>query len=280
MSITSSSVLVELNISVWTANKLDKDTTTKLTADSNATSDAAQVRKNLMAGTTLRKDIADFAALCRTWHNSQTLAWADRGARLLPTSLFMAYKTEVNARRATFTQLVDKFRLEYPKLMLTAAQHMGDLHDPADYPSVDEVMDKFGFRLVFSPVPESGDFRVDIPNQELDAIRKEYDANFVSRVDEAMRTPWDQLHKMLTTMSNKLGLEEKTRWHDTFLTNAQEMCGMLTHLNLTGDPKLEDARRKLESALIGLDIDDLKESENIRTNVKDKLDTILSGFDW
>jgi hypothetical protein len=133
---------------------------------------------------------------------------------------------------------------------------------------------------VFSPVPESGDFRVDIPNQELDAIRKEYDANFVSRVDEAMRTPWDQLHKMLTTMSNKLGLEEKTRWHDTFLTNAQEMCGMLTHLNLTGDPKLEDARRKLESALIGLDIDDLKESENIRTNVKDKLDTILSGFDW
>jgi hypothetical protein len=58
------------------------------------------------------------------------------------------------------------------------------------------------------------------------------------------------------------------------------MCGMLTHLNLTGDPKLEDARRKLESALIGLDIDDIKESENVRTNVKSKLDTILSGFDW
>jgi hypothetical protein len=284
MSITSSSVLVELNISVWTANKLDKDTTNRLTADNRAVADAAQVRKNLMAGTSRRKDIADFAAGCRLWHNSRTLPWADRGARLLPTSLFMDYKTEANARRDRFNGLVDTMLSEYEHILVPKAMNsLGDLFDPNDYPPVSEVREKFGFRLVFSPVPESGDFRLDIPAQELDAMRKEYDANFLSRIDEAMRTPWEQLHKMLTLMSDKLTEvegEDKRRWHDTFLTNAQDMCQMLTHLNVTADPKLEDARRKLESALLNVDMDIIKADGDARADVKSKLDAILSGYDW
>jgi hypothetical protein len=93
MSITSSAVLTELNISVWTANKLDKGATDNVTNNASAVKDAAQVRKNLMAGTHQRKAIADYAASCRLWHNTQTLPWADKGARLMPTSLFLGYKS-------------------------------------------------------------------------------------------------------------------------------------------------------------------------------------------
>ena len=50
MSITSASMLVELNISVWTANKIDRNATQKVADDNHATSNAAQVRKNLLAG--------------------------------------------------------------------------------------------------------------------------------------------------------------------------------------------------------------------------------------
>lgn len=284
MSITSSAVLVELNISVWTANKLDKHATETVLANNHATvADAAQVRKNLMAGTTLRKQIADYAAGCRLWHNMQTLPWSDKGPRILPTSLFMDYKAELNVRRDTFNRMTEEFRDKYPALIQTAANYMGDLHNPEDYPPVDEVMGKFGFKVVFSPVPESGDFRLDIPQQELEEVRRSYDDAFDTRLADAMRTPWEQLHKMLTSMSAKLteGDEDvKRRWHDTFLTNAQELCGMLTHLNITADPKLEAARRQLEVALIGTDIDDIKENEGTRADLKDKLDTILKGFEW
>lgn len=284
MSITSSAVLVEMNISVWTANKLDKSATDAVLVSNGATvADAAQVRKNLMAGTTLRKSIADYAAGCRLWHNMRTLPWSDKGPRILPTSLFMDYKAELNVRRDTFMRMVDEFRTNYPSLIQTAANYMGDLHNPADYPSVDEVVNKFGFKVVFSPVPESNDFRLDIPKQELEEVRQSYDDAFDTRLAEAMRTPWEQLHKMLTSMSDKLveGDEEtKRRWHDTFLTNAQDMCAMLTHLNITKDPKLEAARRQLETAMLGADIDDIKENESTRADLKTKLDAILSGYDW
>lgn len=284
MSITASAVLVEMNISVWTANKLDKSATDGVLVSNGATvADAAQVRKNLMAGTTARKQIADYAASCRLWHNTKTLPWSDKGPRLLPTSLFMDYKQELNVRRDTFLQMVEQFCVDYPALVQTAGNYMGRLFNADDYPPVDEVRAKFGFRTVFSPVPESGDFRLDIPQQELDDVRAGYEDAFNSRLADAMRTPWEQLHKMLTGMSAKLTESDedtKRRWHDTFLTNAQEMCAMLTHLNITKDPQLEAARRQLESALIGADIDDIKENESTRADLKARLDTILKGFEW
>lgn len=285
MSITSSAVLVEMNISVWTANKLDKSATEKVVSDNAAVQNAAQVRKNLMAGTTLRKDIADYAAGCRLWHNTRTLPWADKGARLLSTSLFMDYKSEANVRRDTFNKMVDNFIQQYPALVQTANNYLGTLFNPEDYPSVDEVRSKFGFRLVFSPVPESGDFRLQVAEQDLQDLRQQYESNFNDRLAEAMREPWDRLHKLLTGMSEKLtdveGEDEtKKRYHDTLITNAQSLCSLLTHLNVTKDAKLEQARRDLELTMLGADIDAIKESPEVRKGMKDKLDAILKQYEW
>lgn len=285
MSITSSSVMVEMNISVWTANKIDRGATDKVVSDNLAVQNAAQVRKNLMAGTSMRKDIADYAAGCRLWHNTRTLPWADKGARLLATSLFMDYKAEANVRRATFDKMVDNFMVQYPSLVQTANNYLGTLFNAEDYPSPDNVREKFGFRLVFSPVPEAGDFRLQVAEQDLNDLRQQYEESFNLRLSDAMREPWDRLHKLIAGMSEKLtdvdGEDEnKKRYHDTLITNAQSLCGMLTHLNITKDPQLEQARRDLEITMLGADIDAIKESPEVRKGMKDKLDAILKQYEW
>lgn len=284
MSIASSSILVELNISVWTANKLDKRVTDSVLVSNGAMSaDAGQFRKNLMAGTTIRKDIADFAASCRLWHNTTSLPWADRGARLLPTSLFLDYKTEANRRKMQFDHMVEHFLREYPTLQAQAQQHLGALYNPDDYPSVEAVAEKFGFKMVFTPLPEAGDFRLDVANEDLEELRRQYDNSLNARLNEAMQSQWDKLHDMLTRMSDKLVEpegEDKRRWHDTFISNAHDMCQMLTHLNVAKDPKLEEARLKLERAIHGVDIDDIKDDEFKREEVKSKLDAILKDYEW
>lgn len=289
MSISSSAVLVELNISVWTANKLDRDATDVVISNNSANSDAVKVHKNLMAGTNKRKQIADFASRTRLYHNQNTLAWSDKGARLLPTSLFMDYKTHMNAWRTKFDSMVDEFIANYDILIQQAQSNLGNLFNPSDYPSKEELRSKFGFKLVFSPLPESGDFRLDIPNTDIAELRKTYDAEYSDRLQSAMQDVWEKLHSMLIHMSDKLtdveGADEddkatKKRYHDTLLTNAQEMCGMLTHLNVTNDKKLEEARRDLERTLMGVDIEDVREYPSKRKEVKAKVDAILSKFDW
>lgn len=285
MTIASSSMLVELNISCWTGQRIDKTVTRQVTNDNSATADAGQFRKNLMAGTSLRKELADYAASCRLRHNQLTMPWADRGPRLLPTSLFLDYKAEMNGRQAYFEDKVAQFVRDYPAMQAQAQQALGALYDPEDYPSIAEVVTKFGFRMVFSPVPESGDFRLDLPAQELAEMRAQYDAAFDTRLAEAMREPWERMHTVLTAMTDKLAKVEaepegKTRWHDTFIGNAAELCKMLTHLNLTNDPQLEQARRDLEKAIAGVDIDDVKEDPGVRTDLKAKLDAMLKQYEW
>lgn len=285
MSISNSAMLVEMNISVWTGQRVDRAATNKTTMDAGATADAGQFKKNLAAGTTLRKELADYAALCRTWHNGRTMPWADRGPRLLPTSMFFDYKQEINARRDYFMAKVDKFCEAYPQLLADAPQHLGDLFNPADYPTVEEVRSKFGFQLVFSPVPESGDFRLAAGEEDLAELRAQYEDAYEVRVREAMQSAWDKVHDMLVRMSEKLtepeGDSAKPKlFHGTFITNVHDLCGLLTHLNITKDPKLEEARRSLERLVSNVDIDDVRKDVGTRIDLKAQVEQVLNKFDW
>jgi len=284
MSISNCAVLVELNISVWTAQVTARDVSDKVASDNHASHDAGKYTKNLMAGTTLRKSIADYAALCRTWHNGRTLPWHDKGARLLPTSMFLDYKTEANAREAHFNALKDKFVAQYANLMATAQASLGSMFDASDYPAVGEVADKFGFRLVFSPVPEAGDFRLTVGEEDLAELRAQYDTAYDARVGDAVKTTWAKLHDTLKGMSEKLtdNPDGKAKlFHGTWASNVREMCALLGHLNITQDPKLEQARRELVAAMGTLDVDDLKSDVGVRMDLKAKVDAAISRYsEW
>jgi len=283
MSISSSALLVELNISVWPASKLDREITDKVNTDASAVKGASQTKKNLFAGTSLRKDISDFAARVRLYHNKHTLPWADKGERMLPTALFMDYKQTINGFEQTFNMMCQNFFIEYPRLVVEAPTNLGSMYKAEDYPELTDVKLKFGFRRAVKPVPEAGDFRLDIPAHDLDEMREEFLKQQNNKLAEAMREPWDRLHEMLVGISEKLTDVEgdsKKRYHDTLISNPIELCSLLTKLNVTNDPKLEEARRQLEMTMLGADIEDLKGHAPARIELKSKVDEILKRFDW
>ena len=286
MSISSSAVLVSLNISVWPASTIDKEVTTRVLDDAMAHQNAGKFKKDLLAGTSLRKDIENRAARSRQFHAKQTIPWADKGDRLLPTCLFLEYKQTIDKELLEFNGMCEEFFQAYPTLCAAAPVNMGKLFKRDDYPDLDVVRGRFGFRSRISPLPEAGDFRLDVSNQEIADqiadIKTKYDADMQARLADAMRDPWDRLHKMLTTMSSKLADDksEGKRYHDTLVTNPLELCALLGKLNITKDPKLEDARLQLEATMRHADIEVIKSSPDVRESIKAKVDTILGKFDW
>jgi hypothetical protein len=64
------------------------------------------------------------------------------------------------------------------------------------------------------------------------------------------------------------------------VTNAQELVELLGKMNITNDPKLEDARKQLELTMLGADIETIKESAYVRETMKSKVDDILRRFEW
>lgn len=284
MSISASAVLVELNISVWPAAKIDREITDKVNSDAGAVQGASQTKKNLFAGTSLRKDIEKFAARVRLYHNQHTLPWADKGERLLPTKLFMDYKTTINNYEHTFNTMCNNFFVEYPRLVAEAPNALKGLYKAEDYPDIEEVRSKFGFRRTVKPVPEAGDFRLDVPAEDMQELVRVFETQQKEKLAEAVREPWERLHTMLTGISQKLtdaeGDESKKRYHDTLISNPLELCSLLTKLNITNDPKLEEARKQLELTMLGADIEGIKEDAHCRKALKSKVDDILNKFSF
>jgi hypothetical protein len=76
------------------------------------------------------------------------------------------------------------------------------------------------------------------------------------------------------------GEKVRKKFRDSVLENPAELCGLLTKLNITNDPHLEDARKMLEASIAGVDIKALRDSEAARVEVKQKVDNILKKFNW
>lgn len=283
ISLATSAMLVEVSVSCWTAKKLSRKESEELTEGKKAAKRAAQVHKNLLADDERLADIHKCASEIRTWINYVTVPWNDSGVRLISTKQFMEFKKNLDARKSIFDALVTKFVQMYPTLISAQAFKLGDMFDRAEYPSPDEVATKFGLYYAFSPLPEVGDFRVDIAQDIREALESEYASEFERRVENINREHWTRLKDMLDRISVNLGKHDdgKNRiFRDSMVDGALELCDMLRDMNVTNDPQLEAARKSLQAALLHVTPDELRKNEAIRTDVKSQVDAILDKFEW
>lgn len=285
VGIATSSMLVELNISCWTARKLDKKVSEEVDAAKNTKVKAGNYHKHLLAGNPHLEAVNKYAAKVRLWNTKQTIPWSDSGGRIVTMeNLFNGgYKSQLDDHKTEFERLADNFIQVYPTLISAAAFQLGDLFDRDEYPEPEAVAKKFRFQYTLMPLPTSGDFRIDIGEQVKNELMQHYEAHFNERLNVAMRDVWGRLHECLSHMSERLASDEEGNrkvFHGTLLTNAREMVGLLRRLNVTNDPKLEEARRDLENALTNADTESIKDSDYLRESVKNKVDAIINKYSW
>jgi hypothetical protein len=287
LNIDTCAMLVEFNASVWTARKLDKTTTDEVVASKNAgAKDAARVNKHLLAGRTELDVIQQAVSRARQFVYDNTAPWSDSGLRLLPTVNFMKFTERMNEFEEEMEAIVKSFVAIYPTLITAQALALGDMFKRDDYPTANEIMTKFSFRVNYMPVPSSGDFRVDVGNQAQAELKARLEALTQERIDSAMADVRERLSTHLKRMSDRLttdyvgGEAKQRRFHDTLVDGALELCDLTKSLNVTNDMALEGARKQLEELLVGVTPADLRKNEAIRQDVKKNVDAILDKFNF
>ena len=282
-SISSSAVLVDLNISVWTGRKMDKKVSAEIDADHSTQVRAGNYHKALMAGAQELEAITKYASNIRQWHSQQTLPWSDAGTRLVPTVRLFDYKAELAIREREFEHLVNEFLIAYDTLVQGAQLRLSSLFKLRDYPPRDVVASKFGMRYVFSPLPTSGDFRVDIGNEGLEELKQQFDTNQNRYIQQAMLDVWLRVKDVAERLSNQLRVDDsggKGKLYQSTLDGALELCEMLRSMNLTNDPELDQVRKNLQMTLQGVDLKELKKDEQVRLSVKSEIDDLISKFNF
>lgn len=279
-SISSSAMLVELNISVWTGRKYDKGVSAEIDVQKQATTRAGNYHKKLFADEPLFEAIGKYAGNARTYHYFGTMPWSDSGLRLLTTAMYFDYHKKITGMAQEFEQLVDNFLSDYDNMVGRARGKLGTLFSQEDYPSKDEVAGKFKFAVKYCPVPEVGDFRVNVGNEAMEQLRTSYAEFHQEQLKKAYDDVWQRAYESLKNMSEKLAGDKKQIFRDTLVTNVKDMCDLLEKFNITGDAKMRQARIKIEDALLGVTPDALREDDHLRLDTKSKVDALLKEFTW
>jgi hypothetical protein len=282
--VARASMMVDLHISVYSGRKQDKATQGEVTtAKGSGSKKAASVYKNLFAECKELDALTKFQARVRAEHYRLTLPWNDQGARLLPTATLLEYQQVMGRYRNEFDRLVDIFLDKYDTLVASAAFQLGTLFDRNEYLTRAQVARRFRMESSFTPLPTAGDFRLDVESEVQRELIAQYERRMESKLAQANQDAWSRLHAALLRLSDRLVIEEDgkgRKFHDTMVTGALDLCDLLRSLNVTNDPALTQAARKVEELLSGVTPKELRDEHSTRVQTKQRVDAILDAFDW
>jgi hypothetical protein len=277
MKLSDRALLVQLTISTWSANKLDKEISAETNAIKGTISGAGRYHKSLLPTCQLLDDIKKKATAIRAKFYENTLPWGVKGIQILPSANYLAFMQDFRKEKADYERLVRQFVPAYPQMVLDAQRFLGQAYKADDYPDINQIADKFAIDMQIMPVP-TDDFRVNIADEELARIHNEVQARVKQAGQEAMREVWQRLYDAVTHMAERLAKldEPGTRFHESTLEHVTSLCALLPRLNVLDDPNLEAMRQEVEGRLSGLSKDAVVNDKRFRNHTLDAANDIAA----
>jgi hypothetical protein len=244
-------VLVSVNISQWTARRLDKIVTQKVNSEHGASDDAGRYNKLLIEAERL-ESITKMVSAARALHYKMTKPWADEGARVLPNALFGEFSTKFREIKRDFHQAADDFCRDYPSYIEERRVKLANMFNPADYPAASEIRSKFRLDLHISSLPDAADFRSDLDAETEADIRAEIEASSQQAADNVVKHTHEQIAKVVGHMAEKLAeytttLNSNSAW-SLFKTNRKNAWCVQSPDGNSRDFKLKSDAIKFMSA--------------------------------
>jgi hypothetical protein len=262
--LSSRAMLVNFTMSTWTGRVKDRQVTNEVTINKNADNDCGAWWTYLIPKSVM-KELNNAAMACRLVHYKWTLPWQDGGCRILPAAAFLDYSKSMRDASNKFYKIIDNFiKVEYPEIVKNAEKRLGRLM-VQKLPDTETIREKFSVSHTIFPLPDANDFRVDIADVDVNAMREEMNNNIQSTLNTAMASVWDQLNTLVGKIESTLKEPDKI-FRDTLISNLSDFCMLIPKLNVTEDKKLEKFRKEAVEKLASLKPSNLREDKLARKN--------------
>lgn len=268
--LNNKAILVRFSVSQWTAQKFDKKATAEVEQNHNVNGEVGRFNKQLASKKYLAELSSNISA-ARKFHYQQTLPWLDADAiRILPVANFVRYQEGMAEFHAKHEAALDRFVQVYPDVIDEARYRLNGLFNPEEFPALSAIRGKFAWETSFSPVPDAGDFRVDLGNEVMDQMRTSMEqriaANYNAGMLDLFERVADQATHVATSLREYTGTR-KGRFNDSLVEKTIELASILPKLNVANDERLNDIARRIDEELCALGPDVLRENDYARVDV-------------
>ena len=268
-SLSSRAMLCSLSISMWSARKHDPDASQEIALRHGAQADAGRYHKVLLPKAALA-EIQKIVSDARQEHYFMTLPWDDNGYRVLPAAAYMDHTEKMRELSNRFMPAVEALACEFGKLVEEAKVRLGGLFRPEDYPAPDGLRSKFSFETKVMPLPDAGDFRVSLGDEEKERIKRQITTAVEASLQVASRDLWFRLYEAVMHLAKRLQAFQVTEegvehpFRDSVVTNLVKRVNIPPKLNVTADLDLKGLAAQVRASLL-VDPQELRKSESVRT---------------
>jgi hypothetical protein len=283
LDIRNFGMLVSLNTQRWHAKTRDHKAAADAANASGADARAFEARKRLLVGADEKLRAVHTAIdAARTDHYRMTLPWSTigvndhgkrAGPRLLPNTLFFDYTKKMGAHKIAMTTSLDEFVQAYPTLIAVAQQKLGSSFNVADYPAPSQIAQHFDLSFDFLPIPKGADFG-SVELHQAEKLSAALNRKTRQMLENAMQDAWKRLRDDVTHAHAALSNPE-SKFHYTLVDKMREHASMLTHLNVTKDPRIESIRDEIERGLCRWDIKEIRKDDSLRRRMAESAKTVL-----
>ena len=273
MSLATSSLLSTLTIKQWSARKYDRKISEEICVEKGATPSSGNFNKQLIPKEFLKK-VARIVNATRNYHYNNTLAWGHDGTELLPADHYLKYTQVMELYIDEFNAAVEEFITDYPSLITKVMNNLNEMYNSADYPSQDDLRGRFSMQYEISPVPEHGDFRIDLPAEELKKITEQLGDRLADAEEEAGKDLYRRLYTVVAKAVVVLMTPGKV-FRNSLILNIIELSDKVSNLNIDNDLELDRIADNTHALTSMTDIEALRDPESSYRELKAKHLTIL-----
>jgi hypothetical protein len=266
-NLTERAMLVSVSMSAWRGTKVDKSASREICETKNAKSDSARVYKRLVDRESL-SEITRLQTQARSLLYEMTLPWLDNGVRVLPSKLFFDFQDRMDDIESQHTDAVERFLENYDNALVDSMVRLGEMFNPAEYPTADQLRAKFSLKTTLFPVPD-GDFRV----QGVDT--SELEKKFQQQADERQAEMVKDLARRMAEISEEFASKVNSgkRFWDSLMTKVGDLGKLVDGLNMTDDPAIAEAGKKLVE--IGkLRAEDIRDDKQVKAKAIKQADEV------
>jgi hypothetical protein len=275
--ITSSALLVSLQLGSYNPIKTDRSESIKVAASHGMTANTKVMRvvKNTLPTAGVLKEIETLDGKIRALVDKYTAPFA-RGIGLLPAVKFFELETAFRLLEDERNELKARLADQYTIYLDEAKRELNGAFKPEDYPPVTAVVDRFYSKLDVFEIANPKDNRFAVLGSVAQSIHGALSETMNDKLSSVTPFLFELLIKPLTHLSSVLQNPDHKLSQSAF-SNATDAAEQAGNLNLLEDDQIRNAAFEIKSCL-NQDKDMVKDDDHLRARVLEDCNRILQSL--
>ena len=284
MDLTRDAMLVSQRITAWSGRLYDREASDHVAVHHDASTSAGRYNKRLLPKTALAPLNATMSE-ARTRRYAQSLPWDDKGPRLLTVANYAHYTQVMDALRERLVRQRARFIEDFDDYVEQARLDLGKLFRIGDYPSKDQLRDRFSIRYRITPVPDADHFIARLASDDTDRVKRDIESRIEEQLHDAVGDLYRRLTEAVERVSERLNEDENGKplvFRDTMISNLRDLVDVVPRLNIFADQRLARLCEEVKDRIAGVEPDSLRPSRTFdpvaRAQVKRDADALMEQF--